>query len=245
MICRSGAVLLSVALLAACDTQEAGIEVAVTTSASLGEGPLHGLVTFRDGEGGVEVSHLHLAIASIDLVECSSPIASFFEGLLISRAYAHSVSTPLHLGIPHVIDAARTSTTHRSIGTLYPPPGEYCGLDLAFGPADEDAVGLDAQTSASAVGRTMVMQGLDWLEGQPKPLLLETKERIVAHVDFRDEAGLPQQLSLSSGRRDAEVVYRLEPSQWIEGLAGVTDDRRRAELVLRNLVASVRATIVR
>src|SRR5262245_16483153 len=133
MISRRALMIASAAasLAAACDAYEPGIEVAITTSAAIGEGPLHGLVTFREGEGGVEISHLHLAVASIELVECASPIASFFDGLLIGTAYAHSETTPFVLGVPHVIDAARTSTVERTIGTLRPPPGTYCALELS------------------------------------------------------------------------------------------------------------------
>jgi hypothetical protein len=231
----------------ACDAYEPGIEVDIATTAIVGEASAHGFVTFRDSEGGgIEASHLHLAIASIELVECPSTLAraaSALEALFISTAYAHTTGTPLHLGIPHIIDAARTSSVEERIGTLEPPPGRYCAIEIAFGPADADAVGLDSSTEGSAVGRTMVMRGLDWHEGQPVPLELESRVRWEIEVPLADETGGPAVLELDANARHATISYALETSPILEGYSPDDAPEQKAHAILQSVARSIRAIV--
>lgn len=249
MIFRSAVLLASTLALYACDTHEPGIEVELATTAIVGEATSHGFVTFRADDGaGIEATHLHLAVASLELVECPTALqqaASAVEALFLGTAYAHSTGTPLYLGVPHVIDAARTSSVEQTIGVLEPPPGRYCKLRVAFGPADADAVGLDANMMDSTVGRTMVMRGLDWSEGQAVPLSLESKIRTQVEVGLTEESGELTVLELDEDAKSAVISYDFGVSPMLQGYDpnGTPDERARA--VIESMGRSIRAIVRR
>jgi hypothetical protein len=84
---------------------------------------------------------LVVVVSEVELLPCQPGIAERLQQFLIPQAFAHTSSSPTLLGTPHVLDVRALQSV--VIGTLEPPPGEYCGLRVFISAADDDAVGLD------------------------------------------------------------------------------------------------------
>ncbi len=161
-----------------CGGHEAGIQVDIQLSAFGGE-------TWDE----VQIDTLHVNVGALELVPCA-PSAWRFS--LLGRAYAHSKSSPLRIGVPHVVSLEQ----QQSGGQFLPPPGDYCALLVIFKPADADAVGLP---QAAFVGRTLAVQG------QTSASVFEvTSEAVQVH-----RITLDPPLRLSSEARQAAIEIEL------------------------------------
>ncbi len=79
-----------------------------------------------------DVAQAHLVVSAVELVPCA-PLA---RGGPFS-ALAHTPSTPTRIGVPLVVDLLDEAP--RRLGTLRPPPADWCWLDVWLAPADADA----------------------------------------------------------------------------------------------------------
>lgn len=102
----------------------------------------------------VTLDALTMVVDSVELVACpdadaAPPERSYDDplgalgALLVPRAHAHGVPGPTRLATPVVFDALSLGDAAAPLGQMTPPPGAYCEVVVGFGPADDDAVGLE------------------------------------------------------------------------------------------------------
>ncbi len=127
----------------------------------------------------VALDALTMVVDSVELVACPDadapePERSYDDplgrlaALFVPYAYAHGKPGPTRLATPVVFDALAANAASTPLGQMTPPPGTYCEVVVGFGPADDDAVGLDASpdmldTTLRACGLSMADdQTFDW-----------------------------------------------------------------------------------
>lgn len=100
-----------------------------------------------DGVDAIEV-----VISSVALERCDG--AGYRAALsLVPRAIAHSDSSPIVIGVPHVVDLL--AETELDLGAFAPPAGCWQAVRIQLAPADDDAVGID--DAARVDGATVVI----------------------------------------------------------------------------------------
>lgn len=131
------AFVLALSLLAAgCSVEQRGIEVPVSFT----------------GDAETPLAELRLCISAVALEACEPTLSLLGARLghwLLPSAHAHSASSALRIGVPHVLSAHDSEA--RLLGTFTPPPGDYCALKLSIGAADDDAEGV----TEDMVGRSL------------------------------------------------------------------------------------------
>lgn len=143
--------MLPLLALVACGDEE-GIRVGVQAEANT----LPTAYATRNGE--VTLSDSHVVVQTVELISCPSVTKMILRALNpLPSAMAHVESSPTLLGIPVVMTVAGQQA-HTRVGSLQPPPGDYCGVRLHIGPADDDAVGLP---SDDLIGRSIFVNGTD------------------------------------------------------------------------------------
>jgi hypothetical protein len=139
----------------------------------------------------------------------------------VPNAHAHGVTTPTRLATPTVERA--TGTEQVVLGTLEPPPGQYCGIRYHLGPADPDAAGLDSSpemegSSLSAFGT------IQTVDVPPAPFAIRSRRAAQVTLEL--------DLELTTQRREATVLIAHDKERWFAGLAeSGTDAEREAQLV--------------
>jgi len=76
--------------------------------------------------------------------------------IIVPPVHAHTTPTPTSTGEPHVIDLLAQDNTPVAIGSMSPSVADYCGVDVDFIAADEDA--LDLPGDMDMVGRTVYIE---------------------------------------------------------------------------------------
>lgn len=167
-----------------------------------------------------DVDAIEVVVSSVALERCDG--AGYRAGLsLVSRAQAHSDSSPTVIGVPHVVDLL--AETELDLGVFAPPPGCWRAARLQLAPADDDAVGID--DPARVEGATVVIS--------------RESDQVTStlHHELRAEFG------------DTELAAGDEPSLRLvltstlqsQALAGLSEDDAVIE-VLRSLTAEAQLT---
>lgn len=130
-------VLVAVLACSACGVREEGLAVEVTVTLS----PLG-----SDGQFDTAT----LAVEQLALAPCQT--VRWWQRLSpLSTAWAHGTQmegSPLVVAQPTLLDL--TSAEPRTLGTLHPPPGTYCALEVQFAPSTVDA---------HSQGTTLLLEG--------------------------------------------------------------------------------------
>lgn len=195
--------LVSVALGAlGCGLREEGLTVELSMQ-----------VTPTQSEAHLETATL--AIERLELSACRE--ARWWQHLSpVSVAWAHggeSASSPLSLAQPTLVQLANEGP--QPLGTLHPPPGTYCALQVQFAPSSVEA---------RSHGTTLLVEGT--LDGAPL-LKLSTRE-------LKVELALDHE-ALDATRRTLALTLFLTPAAPTES----TDD------LLEDTLATLRAEAVR
>lgn len=162
----------------------------------------------------------------------------------LPRALAHEDASPLALVVPHVVELLAPAGEAQSLGSIAPPPGEYCGMHVRVAAADEDAVKLgapDAETSTEdMVGVALDIEG-QWRhaadpEAEGTPFRLRGTAEVATTTWFADNATVALNLEQQTGRLQVRLYYErmfvdVDPQQQSE--------QEQLEKVLRNLLFGV------
>lgn len=232
---HSPAVLLLA--LCACGSREEGVQLHLQldlrpTRDATAEGTTRSFTTAQGGH--VTLTRALVTLGSLELFPCTTTTSRMWRWLRqlspIGTAQAHTVSTnPRLLGTPHVSGLERSDGEALALGTLEPPPADYCRARLVFAPADEDAAGLP--TDVDMQGKTLILEGqlVPAEGGAAQPFHLESNGLTNAEVWL-------EKLSLSEKAPEASRTVHLAYDHWLDGVDPASLDA--AEQVLRNVAAS-------
>lgn len=165
----------------------------------------------------VTLNKAYVTLWSVEMqTDCSaSSFAALGEGLLeflIPSASAHADDSPTLLGTPHVINLLTADSDVLALGNLSPAAGDYCGVEAALFPADEDAVGLP--TDVNMDGKTLYIEGTYQVgSGDATSFTIDLSTRAL-------EKGLsfPALLQLSSSHLTDSRTIKLSYERWFDGL---------------------------
>ncbi len=223
---------------ASCSSSEPGLSVEIRLAPPSSPPSESGARTFSNDLGyEVVLSRGYLAVGSVELYECeaASVLPTLELPLGVKSALAHSVSSPTRLGEPGVISLTGTADDAFALGTLEPPPGDYCALRVGLAVADSDASHLPSDTNL--VGLTLYVAGT-YQKGadQPVPFEASTDVEVVRHLDL-------EPLSLGD-EEDSEVTLTIasKGEHWFDGVdfEALASDAL-GEQVFNNVAASLDA----
>ncbi len=130
-----------------------------------------GAKTFTNDLGdSITLTKAYLVIASATIetscgVSFSAAAESFFD-LLVPQAQAHTTTTPTSTGEPYVINILNVDGGLGSIGSVSPPAGDYCGVDIDLLAADDDTNNLPTGVGEpDMIGKTIHIEGTYALAG--------------------------------------------------------------------------------
>lgn len=227
---------------AACGEHAAGTNVVLHAASSGAEGTP---VSFTTDLGfQVTLTRAFVTFSAVELERCTPP--SVWRGLksaLYSEAHAHTPSTPTRLGDPTVVDLLEARSAPVRLGTLGPPPADYCIAKVTAGPADGHASGLPdlAQLLGSSVYFEGTFVGTGQAEAQSFTLRAEGSTS--ARPTF-ERGAVARPLSLTGQSTRADVLLSLPFLRWFDGvdLEG-SPAEAQATQVLDQLTGSLAATV--
>jgi hypothetical protein len=209
--------VLLVSTLAACGAREEGMQLRLQLThqpehAAEVEGTTRSFTNSR-GER-ITLTRAYVTVNSVEIFPCQTTSAwrRWMDWLSpIGTAHAHSHSSPLRMGEPHVDDLERPDGAAWELGTLQPPPGSYCRVRVVLGPADADAVGLPE--GGAMTGKTLL------LEGQVRSADGATSRDFHLESASVANAELPlEMLTLSPDAREASLLLTFAYDHWLEGV---------------------------
>ncbi|MBN1207957.1 MAG: hypothetical protein JXB05_24045 [Myxococcaceae bacterium] len=191
---------------------------------------------FTNDQGDhITLSRAHVTLSSVEISPCPASAARRWlrEFAPIGTAHAHSESSPLRLGTPHVNSLDRPDGEPLALDTLRPPPGRYCRVHLIFGPADADAEGLPGDGTME--GRTLILEGavIPAGGGDSRPFRLESAG--VAHAELSFDG-----LTLSPEELESHQLITLAYDRWLDGSSPLAPDA--ATRALQNISRSAALT---
>ena len=193
--------LALLAALTACTSEKsAGIQVNVVAAQQ-------SMPTSVQNASGVTVqtSSSFVNVAAVDIGQCSSAAARLWRLVNpLPSAFAHTENSPFHLGTPDIVSLAG-ERPEATIGTIAPPPGDYCSVSLEINPADPDALNIDL--APAIVGNTYVAQGT--ANASPYSATTDAADNIVLPID---------RLTLSDEHPDATLTISVDTSHAYDGI---------------------------
>lgn len=177
-----------------------------------------GQKTFINSEGAeITLDKAYLTIWSVELEkDCTT---SRFTNLptnllhwLMPAANAHAVESPTRISTPNILNLSTADQIATVIGTITPPPGDYCGITVELFPADDDAAGLP--DTINMIGRTLYLQGTYQTTGnnpEPFEISLGTKAQ-------EKGLALTSLLTLDSNQLRAGLTLVVQYDQWFDSL---------------------------
>lgn len=174
---------------------------------------------------GFTLTSAYLVVTELQLLSCAAPAASLRALLGPSIAHAHGVGSATVMAAPQVLDLLGGSREPLAWVTMAPPPGDYCGVRLAVGPADADAEGLPV--SPDMRGNSLYLAG-EIAPGSGRPAIpfeLHTDLSRDVTIDL-DGASTGGALRLSSSGDQAALRVVFAPESLFErtDLSQDTDD---------------------
>ena len=233
MTCRIFAGLLLCVAGQGCVDQTDGIRVELSLGSHGRDGtqPAAGApLSLRDDANTLIVlDRAYAVVQSVELIRCpDGALTRLWHALSpISRAYAHTPSTPTRSGTAGV---AAAGDARVALATLFPPPGSYCVLDVVVGPTDGH--GMAFPVDAELVGRTLRLDGSLRTSGatQWTPLHVESSATRVRRMT------LSPPLLLDADARQAVLALNFDYDRWfdrvdVSGLDGARLATRLLETV--------------
>lgn len=210
-----------------------------TGGLELSEQRFDGIVAYAPGTDlgyVVRIDRAAITVGAIEIVPCEGATASFTSAArwlddarswsLVRTAHAHTESSAVRIGTPHVLDLTAPSGALR-LGTLEPPLGSYCGLNVVLAPADADAEGLPAETDM--VGWTLAVEGS-----------IEEPGGAVIALAARDAGARPISLSFEPAMAvDADarltILLEVQVAASLDGIdfASIDDEEQGAAILSR------------
>lgn len=149
-------------------------------------------------------------------------------------AWAHGESGPTRLASPTVDDLLRADDAPKTLGTLAPPVGDYCAVEVTLGPADADA--RDLPEIVDLVGKSIRVEGtfVPPAGGAATPFVLETGlSALVSVSDPQTHVSLPEEGAAST------VVLAAAYNRWFQGVElDGTDEAEKLRAFIENVKAS-------
>jgi hypothetical protein len=170
---------------------------------------------------GVTLDQAFVSVTGVEIVRCAGDPEAAGSWKWTSVAYAHTSGTPTRLGVPAVEDLLAPAAP-RSLGVLHAPPGRYCGVRLTLGPADADALGLEAAPGM-----------LD------KSALLDGSLHSVCDREQIVEVTLAAPVEVSEDALEAQLVLRMDASALFDGV-DPGDEAGAACAAAANVARSIR-----
>jgi hypothetical protein len=217
--------LLVLAGAASCTDHEAGIVLLV-------QARVHAIASgtgaqLADGSA-LTIKSAYLDIASVEVVACPSStpgtagasarrstprrLLRQLAALLspVSVAHAHDTGPPTISAVPAVVNLGGTADGDVTVGTVGPPPGRYCSLNVMLGPASDASTGLPGP---QMLGETFVLTGQRSL-AQQAPSTFELRRRPVQLLTL-DLTRSPLVLDESG---TARLLIDIALEEWLGGL---------------------------
>jgi hypothetical protein len=197
--------------------------------------------TFLNSEGvRITLTKAYLVMWRIQLEsDCTSQLFtqlwhSLFTSLL-PPVMAHTETTPTQLGVPNVIDFLTADSTELELGSINPPPGNYCGMTVELLKADADTQRLP--TAINMVNRVLYLEGqyLPVGSSQPVPFTIN-----LAKTPLPRHLRLVTPLTLSSDHRTARLVTSIHYDRWFDALnLAALEEATQQDWLLNNIVSSL------
>lgn len=166
---------LAVAVLSAsviaCSSSSGSSSAGTSVSLSAAPSPANaaampaGAKTFNNDMGdSITLSKAYLVISSATIeTTCGASFSAALDGLLdllLPQANAHTTTTPTSTGVPVVIDLLAVDGGPIGLGSVSPPAGDYCGVDIDMLAADADASNLPTGAGEpDMIGKTLFIEG--------------------------------------------------------------------------------------
>lgn len=142
------------------------VEISIAPSPAISAAMPAGSKTFEnDMMDSVTLTKAYLVVSSSTIeTTCDISFTAAIDGLLdiiVPSANAHTTSTPTSTGEPYVINILGVDGGLNDIGSLSPPTGDYCGVDIDMFAADEDAIDLPdvGAGEPDMIGKTFYVEG--------------------------------------------------------------------------------------
>jgi hypothetical protein len=201
--------------------------------------------TFAHTSGTITLTKAYLVISSATIeTDCSAmSFSAALDGVLdivVPPAHAHTSATPTSTGVPHVINVMGEDGALNSIGTLSPPTGDYCGVDIDLLAADIDAE--NRPEDVDMVGKTLHIEGTYSLTaGGGGVVSISTGFSLINR-----ELSLSALMMISDNNRNGSVDIAINYDTWfdmvdLDLLENGSSDQMDDELdqVLLNVSASI------
>ena len=183
--------------------------------------------TFTNNVGQeITITKGYIVLSSRELHACQT--ARIFS--FIPSAYAHGGSSATRDGAPIVEDVMRADLEMLNLGSMQPPNGHYCELEITLGAADADAENLP--NDVDLVGKSL------WLEGEyhagsgHKDFIIRSSAEVTREIDL--------ELNLSADHRDHNITIGMAYDTWFEDVdfTKMSQDQI-SDLVLHNIAHSL------
>jgi len=156
------------AVIAGCSSSSGSASAGTQVTISVAPSPVKAVTVATDSKtfinaemDSITLTKAYLVVSSATIeTSCGASFSAAAEGLLdliIPQVNAHTVSSPTSTGEPYVINLLGVDGGLTSAGSLSPPAGDYCGVDIDMTKADIDANGLPADIDM--IDKTLVIEG--------------------------------------------------------------------------------------
>jgi len=211
--------------LAACSssstTSSAGTQVTINVAPSpaIAAAMPAGAKTFTSDLGdSVTLTKAYLVISSATIETSCTAFSAAADGLLnllIPEANAHTTATPTSTGEPYVVNLLTVDGGLSSIGSLSPPVGDYCGVDIDMLAADADASNLPAGTGEpDMIGKTLFIEGTYTLaDGKTGNIAVSTGEPLQSR-----ELLLNALMMISAGSLNGTINIGINYDRWFDAV---------------------------
>ncbi|MEM8607540.1 MAG: hypothetical protein AAGF92_10555 [Myxococcota bacterium] len=201
-----GALLVSLGLSAGCTRTTDGIEVDIAYQTPPTPQALRTDMGYR-----VWLDRALIVLGPVELIRCDNFARALWRLFTVSRAKAHTPTTPTSLGIPLVLDLLESGGIGFVVGTIRPPPGRYCGLRVIGAPADADAVGI--KNNDEMLDRSVLLTG-DIEDGES---LVRTPFEVSIQDSLPNELVFTEPLVFDSPRL-VNVSIQIDHMRWFDGI---------------------------
>ena len=222
------ALALILTVLNACSSSSSGSSTSagITVNLSATPSPANAAVmsagpkVFMNDLGDtVTLTKAYLVIGSSTVeTTCGASFSAAIDGLInliLPVANAHTTTTPTSTGEPYVVNLLVADNAIASIGTVSPPPGDYCGVTYDLIAADADAINLPVGAGEpEMIGRTLYIEGTYQLSGGGTGnVLVDTGSTLIAR-----ELELSALMMLSASNLNGSVDIGINYDTWFNGI---------------------------
>jgi hypothetical protein len=182
----------------------------------------------------VTLDRAYLNLGAVEIHGCEKTGADALRRWFGPKlAFAHTLSSPTRIGEPVVLSLLADDATPTDIGTLLPPPGDYCVTHVEFQPADGDARGLPSDIDI--VGATLDVAGA-WSNAD------HSGQEFALRTSSRSERELERCFGLSRDERRRTLGLRAIVEHAFDGVDFAEQtESEQARTVLSNIAQGLEA----